>query len=222
MKIAYPEIDHAFELRFDKVQTIIIENPKLLTDFITDISRQIDGLDGRSVLSEDNKEIPINKWVELLTQFTPFKLNTKSLISSIITKIEKTAVQAEWYADTMEILQKNEEFLQKLAYDTGVRLLYSKINIDSLLKSAGPELEEEYDSLGEMLIDYFQLVTDNIRAKLFITLNLRSFISDHEAELFMDTVIRHGFRLLMIESCEKTRLINEDRFVIDVDLCEIS
>ena len=98
---------------------------------------------------------------------------------------------------------------------------FSKINLPSIIKASGMTFREEYDSLPEKIIDYMELVTEYEREKLFILYNLRSLIPDQETELFLDTLIRHEYNVLMVESCEHTRLSNEQRYIVDSDLCEI-
>ena len=66
-----------------------------------------------------------------------------------------------------------------------------------------------------------ELVTEFERKKLFVLYNLRSLISDKEAELFLDTVLRHGYNVIMLDSSEHTRLPHEQRYIVDRSLCEI-
>lgn len=79
-----------------------------------------------------------------------------------------------------------------------------------------------HDSLGEKIIDLMELITEFDREKFYVIINLRSYLSDEETERFMDTVIRHRFSVLMIESNEHLLLPQESRFLVDKDLCEIS
>lgn len=79
-----------------------------------------------------------------------------------------------------------------------------------------------HDSLGEKIIDLMELITEFDREKFYVIINLRSYLSDEETERFMDTVIRHRFSVLMIESNEHLLLPRESRFLVDKDLCEIS
>lgn len=65
-----------------------------------------------------------------------------------------------------------------------------------------------------------ELVREFDRDKLFFTVNLRSYIDDDEAELFMKTVIDHDFKIVMIENKEYNKLKHELRMTIDADLCE--
>ena len=83
------------------------------------------------------------------------------------------------------------------------------------------EFRDDYISLPEKLLDYMELVTEYECKKLFITYNLRSIVSDNETNLFLDSVLQHEYNVLMIESSEHSRLANEQRYIVDADLCEI-
>lgn len=67
-----------------------------------------------------------------------------------------------------------------------------------------------------------ELVREYERDKLFITVNLRSYIDDSEMEKFMKTILQHQIHLIMVENREYERLPDEDRYIIDSGLCEIS
>ena len=82
-------------------------------------------------------------------------------------------------------------------------------------------MREEYDSMPEKVIDYMELVRTFDRDKLFITVNMRAFMTDEEAELFLSTVLSYGYHMLMLESSAKPLLKSESRVIIDEDLCEI-
>ncbi len=50
----------------------------------------------------------------------------------------------------------------------------------------------------------------------------RTVVVANQAGLFLDSVIRHRYNVLMVESCEHTRLSGEQRYIVDESLCEIS
>ena len=66
-----------------------------------------------------------------------------------------------------------------------------------------------------------KLVEKYDRKKLFIIYDLRSFVSDKNVELFLETVVQHGYNVFMIESSERERLPSERRYIVDSSLCEI-
>ncbi len=83
------------------------------------------------------------------------------------------------------------------------------------------ELCEDYASLGEKLIDYMELAVEYLQKKLFVFVNLRSYISDREAQLFLDTVRQHKYHIILVESHESIKLKGEKRYIIDAAYCEI-
>ena len=66
-----------------------------------------------------------------------------------------------------------------------------------------------------------ELVREFDRDRLFVTVNMRSYIDDPEIELLMKTVLDHGYHLIMVENKEYERLQYEERWIVDKDLCEI-
>ncbi|MBO7128106.1 type II-A CRISPR-associated protein Csn2 [bacterium] len=221
MKFVCPDINHVFDTEIGKVNSLIIENQKLFFEVITDISSQIEGFDGKSVLSEENKILTFSKNADLLTQFIPFDLNRKTLVNKAVSALEQVAVSGEYFQKTAEILSQLEAYLFEISANFSCDISFSKISAASIIKASGFEFKNDYDTLCEKIIDYFELVTEFDRKKLFFTVNLRSYVNDKEIELFIETVLQHGYNLLMIESGEHPLLTSEQRYIIDSALCEI-
>lgn len=221
MKFVFPEIDFIFDTACDKINTLIIENPVLFRSLLQDITDQLSGLDGKAVLSENSKLLNIAKKLELLDRFIPFDLNSKAINSKIVADLELKAVSDEFYSATVETVGRMETLLNNLAFDYMCDIDFTKVSIGSFIKAAGVEVRSAQSGLAEKIIDYFELVTEFIGPKMFVTVNLRCYISDKDAELFIKTAISHGYHLLMIESFEHERLSCEIRLVVDSDLCLI-
>ena len=220
MKFFYPAINTVFDTDIEYVNTIIIENQKLLLDLLLDLENQIQGKEGKIVVSDDNKEMAISKSVELLLDPIRLELNQRSILTKLAGAMEKSASEGH-YERLMEELGQLEAFLLDLASEQSGNIGFKKIDLSTVLKACGLEFIDDYNGLGEKLIDYMELQNAYDRPKLFMTVNLRSFLSDKEAELFLDTVIRHGYQLFMIENKEYPLLVLEKRYIIDKDLCEI-
>ena len=222
MKYVYPEIGKVFETGSDFVNTLVIENQGLFCRIIEDFQNQINGFEGKGVLSTDDKIMPMNKNLEVFSQFVPFEINRKNLISKICSAIEAKAINEEFCFKTSELMTEIESFLMERSFDFDCNLSFERLNFASLVKASGLEIADDYDSLGEKIIDLMELITEFDREKFYVIINLRSYLSDEETERFMDTVIRHRFSVLMIESNEHLLLPRESRFLVDKDLCEIS
>lgn len=221
MTFVYPEIDTVFDTEADRVNTLVIENPGLLRRLAEDLTAQLDGAAGRAVLAENGRLLPIAKGLELLDRFVPFDLNKKTLLNRICAALEKEAVSDGFYYKTAELISDAERYLADLAFRLPGGVSFSGLTAGALIRAAGARVECEGCGICEKLLDYFELVGEYDRKKLFVTLNLRAFVGDGEAELFLDTALSHGYNLLMIESADLPRLSKERRYIVDRDLCEI-
>ena len=221
MIYAHSDISGNFDTTIDAINTIVIENRTFFFSFIEDIYNRVSGFSGKSILGTgEGKLLDFSKNAEIFTSFVPFEINKKSLLSKIISAIEKESVSAEHYEDTMKVLTGIERYLDGLNASFDCNLSYSKITPGALIKAAGIEIVDDYNSLAEKIIDYMELVREFDKDKLFFTVNLRSYIDDETMGNFMATIKAHDFHLIMIESQAHNMLSCESRHIIDEDLCE--
>lgn len=223
MKFAYPEISGVFEFNHAYVNTLVIENQTLFYKLIRDISISIGGGTSPAVLSKNNTPIDMSKYSEIISNFICFDLNKKSLLTKITTALEKTALSAENYSDTQKILNDIENAVSDWAFDYPCNITFSKLTVSSLLKSLGITIADDYEGINgnaEKIIDYMELVREFDCNKLFITLNMRAYFNDRIIENFMETILAHQYKVLMLESKDHKLLKQEKRRTIDEDLCE--
>ena len=57
------------------------------------------------------------------------------------------------------------------------------------------------------------------RDRLFVMINMRTYFSDEEMEIFIESVCLHSFKILLIESSAQSKLKNTQRYTVDEDLC---
>lgn len=222
MLFTHPELEELIDTEEPFFHTLVIENSSFFRRFLLDISAQIAGSDGWAVLSIRDKPVDFTKNAEILDSFLPFEINKKTLLTKICSSLEKNAASPEHYSATMKVLSGLEAYLADLCFDFPCDIVFPKLNAGTLLKSAGPELRCGGERLSEQLLDYMELVTSFDRQKLFIMVNLRSYMEDGEFALFAGSVLSHGFSVLAVENREYVRVDCERRIVIDGDLCEIS
>ncbi|MDO5015327.1 MAG: type II-A CRISPR-associated protein Csn2 [Clostridia bacterium] len=221
MKFVYPDIDKVFDTEKKSVNEIVIENPQLLYSLLLDIKGQIKGDEGRSVLSNNGKILPMSKFAELLYDYFPFELNNRFIVTKATLALEKSILEGSQYSDFLELLNNIEKFLSESTLSFNCDINFSNITLSSLIKACGMYFVEDYDSLCEKIIDYIELVSEFDKNKLFITYNLRNIISDEETSRFIDTILIHKYHLIMIESSAHKLLPKESRYIVDETLCEI-
>jgi len=75
------------------------------------------------VLSEDHIPLDMRKTADLLTQFVPFTVNQKELITKLYAVLKKKAVDEKMYQYTQEIYRAIGEYLYQLIEDEDMRVI---------------------------------------------------------------------------------------------------
>lgn len=220
MIMVYPQINALFHIENEYVNELVVENQTFFREIVKDISEQISGMDGKAVLSADNSPVEWKPNAEMLLQFTPFEINKKALLNKICAALERESLSDNNYLKTSELLTDIEKYINVLCLDLPCSLNCTKLNIGGIIRSLGLQIEYDSESDIERIVDYMELVREFDRNKLFIAVNMRSYFSDEETELFIETVLKHDLKLLLLESCSRSRLKLIRRVTIDNDLCE--
>lgn len=218
---SHPFIENIFDFEQDYINTLIIENPVFFTEIISDIYKQCEGEEGDSVLSDKYTPLAFSKNAELITQFVPFSINQKTLITKLNQTLERSAVSEEFYLSTQEVLQKIEKWLFDISFPLPLDIETTKLNPANLIKSAGVSFSEDNTCLTQKIIDYMDVMRELDHERVFIFVNLRCYIEEEKCDKFFETVLDHDFKIFLIESFEKNLLKKERRVIIDNDLCEI-
>ena len=221
MKLWLEGLQQPLVMDGESVTTLVIENPSLMYTVLADIHAQCQGEAGTSVLSSNDKKVDINHSLDLLTDFVTFDGNRKSLLTKILHGLEKTANDETYYQRTHRLMAELENYLNDLSMELDVEMAYDKLSLNNLLKSVGMRMIFDYNKLVERLFAYMDLVRRFEGEKLFLLVNLRGFVSLEDMSLFMQTVVAHGLRVLLVDNQAYPLLPLEKRRIIDSDLCEI-
>jgi len=116
--------------------------------------------------------------------------------------MQKLAMDDEHYYQTSELITLLESYLLDLSVELTGSIEFSKITWENTIKAVGVEFADNYDSFAEKILDYMELVREYDSERMFITLNLRSYISDNEMNKFVNDVVVRGYKLLMLENTE--------------------
>ena len=83
------------------------------------------------------------------------------------------------------------------------------------------KLEEHYDTLEGKLEEYIKVLSNIVRPKVVIFLNLKAYLEKRQMESLVVSSFYNKIPLLLIESDEKYQLENEEMFIVDKDRCLI-
>ena len=73
----------------------------------------------------------------------------------------------------------------------------------------------------ERLVRYMRIVERLLKKKLFVFVNLRSYLSNQQIDELIKEATYQEIQLLLIETCARDCIEGVTRYIIDKDGCEI-
>ena len=220
MKLVYKNMGHVIKFEQGYVNELVIENQKLFFDFVQSISLQSEGSEGDCTLSISDKIVDFGKYTDITSQFAPFLVNRKGLLTKLYSSLEEKAHLPENYMKTCELLSMLEAHIHQLAEDFAFDVECPKNAIGPIIKAMGVQVDDSEKKPMENIFSYMELVRELDKDRLFIMINMRSYFRDNDMEKFIESVCLHGFRLLLLESHSYSKLKSTKRYTVDEDLCE--
>ena len=198
-----------------------MENQSLFRELIESLINQTNGNDGLFVLSENGKIISFSSNTELIKDFAPFCINSKSVLSKLQAYLEKNAMTEAHFDKSYRLIAEIESFVSDIASDVPFDVYESKVSIGGVIKSLGVEIVEDYTNPLEKIFDYMEAIRFLSGDKLFVFVGMRSYFDDEHMLDFFRTIVSHDYKAFFIEPIQRKSLYDEMYCIIDSDLCEI-
>lgn len=222
MRFAYAALNLCLDLQEDKITCLVLEQPKLFYEMVADIHAQIDGSSGMVAFSNHNEVLQPSKAVVLLTQFIPFEVNSKPLLNALYAKLKKASQSEEMFMQTHELFGNMETYLSALSEKFESDLTWNAPeDITGILKAASVRFYDEQQTLAEQILDYMLIYREHIGERLFVTVNLRSYLGNQETQALFRSVLLHKMQLLCIENKAYAPLPEMHTVIVDEDYCVI-
>jgi len=209
------------EISEDQPVELVIENPKVFREFISDIYCQTQGKEGKVIISEDNAIKKISVFAELCISYPGITVEDKKISTKINSLLETEALNEENYIKTMELIGRVENYFSEMTALFPFEVLSGGLDTLSLIKACSFNACDNSYSLGEKLCNYLSVVSDLFGEKLFVLVNMEAYADEHEMNDFIDTCISHKYHVLLVSGWSNYRLKNIKKIVVDRDLCVI-
>ena len=222
MKLVHSELSG--ELLKDKTifTEWIIESPELFARYLQELYGQYAKCEGKFVLSQDIKELDISKYVEIITDPFAVDLNGRKIINKLYTELNELSKTEMMYTKTLQLAQHIQEYLLDLESNTNHILQFnSEMDVTGLLKTMDVKIEDYTEKFSERLVCYIKNVIGVLSVKVFVFINLRSYLTDNQMEELIQEITYQEVHALFIENQERTCLKGGIRYIIDKDGCEI-
>lgn len=222
MRISLDLLQHTIDVRAGGVASLVVENARLFRDICQAFFSSCEEGGEAVLFSENGDRIPPEKAAEVIQTFVPFSLNTKTLLASLVKRVEKLAVSPEHYLATMNAVGVMTQYVRQLTLDLPHDIECDGLSVGGVLKACGLRFSEEDLPLTDALLGYMRLVREFVGERLYVLINSRVYFSDEEMQKLLSVCQLEQMKVLLIDGVEKSLLPEEDRLLVDKDLCELT
>lgn len=206
-----------------KVKVIFCDekrNPS--SDVVQELYDQTGGEAGTFVLSEGEILYEIGKAAELIINPYAVDFNNRKFMKKIYSDLCDISITEK--AMQLKIaLTEMQAFIDKLCFDYPIALgCATEIKVGDLLKLYNVSVDARADNMAERLTNYIQLSSRLLGTKVFVLVNLRSYLMDSVILKIHETVQYENVALLLVESRFSADSSNMSVVIIDKDRCVIN
>lgn len=222
MKLVHTELSRAIIDDTVDYTEWIIEAAESFATFVYELKNQCDGIDGRYVLSDADKELGISKNMDIVFDIFSIDINSKKIVNKLYEEMQQVVYSEKLYVKTQEIAQSIQKYILELEQETDYILTFTEdvdwMAIFKALRVQHEIIEEDY---FEKLIRYIKVAMVVMKYKIFVFVNLRSYLSDLQMQKLIQEAIHQEVKLIFVENYVKDCMGEGLRYIIDRDQCEI-
>jgi CRISPR-associated protein, csn2 family len=221
MRIIYSKYGIDLCLEENKITTIVIENPLVMSEVIRNISRQVNGEDGEWILSDQDKVFSAEKISIFLDNPLMVNSNEKRISTRLYKELSEQA-NTLMYEEYTQINSYIVSFLERLL-DTVPYHLDMEVDMDliGILKLYGVKIESDGVSVLEALLDYLRALSCICNIHVVFILNVKQFLTIEDVQQLYEFCFYEKMHLINLEGQKNYNLEQEKCVIIDKDLCII-
>lgn len=222
MKLVHPDLRFQIEFTENTVPVCIVESPVRWREMQKEMMSQCRGEDGSWVLSIGDKELKMNKSVEMILNPMQLEENQRRISNGVLQSISQMAVNERYWEKSQELNTAIQSFFAELEMEYPFEYqINEEIDFSALAKAMDFRIEQEYETDLERLLQYCILVREILNAKVIIFWNLHNYFSIQELESLYQEIMARKWNVLLMETAVVQKIPVEKHYIIDKDNCEI-
>lgn len=154
----------------------------------------------------------------------PFQIeiNGRKILNKLYAELDQLSKSELMYVKTLELTGKIQEYLLELEQNTEYVLEFDMdLDMPALFKSVGIRYEVQETDFFEQIIRYIKIAVNVLATKVFVFINLRSYLTDLQMQELIKEISYQDVKGLFIENHERSCMEGGMRYIIDRDGCEI-
>lgn len=226
MKLLHSEYTFQIEFCEGMVQKLVVEAPEVMSDFIFDLKRQLEGKDGKWVLSHEGEIWKIHDRCELIMSIFDLEINQRKMLNVLHEELTAEINDTELYAAWRELLSRLEGVLNEAIDRTGFEIAYRELELKALFKALELKFRENEGDYVEYLLEYLQLMSEVRNINIFVFVNISSFLNLEQIRYLYEQAFYKKYYLLFWDvqdfcvdkNVENTLIIDKDYCIIEANM----
>ena len=222
MKLIHPEYTFQIEFQEGIVQRLIVESPSVMSELIVDLRKQIEGREGKWILSHNGEILKIHDNCEIIVNIFDLDINQRNMLNALYDQMSSEINDTELLIDWRETNSKLECILNRAIDSVGYDVTYGELDLKSFFKALDLKFRSNEEGYAEFLLEYLQLMSEVLGINIFILVNLSSFLEIKEIAYLYEQTFYRKYHLLLLDAqdvCVKKEV--ERKIIIDKDYCVI-
>ena len=223
MKLLNNKYNICFDFSESNIFELVCEKPNIYNDLVCDLYNANNDLDSHFILLKDDNLIEFDKNCEII--FNPFciDINNKRNIDKFYGLLVNKSNYDEFYLRKNELFLKIFEFVNEVSFNIDFPILYDEdTEVKNLFKAINLKIDMDTSNLLELLDSYIKITNRLQGEKIYILINLKSFLSLKEIKMFYESALYNKYKLILFENIDRSDVENERKIIIDNDGCIIA
>ena len=173
-------------------------------------------------MSENNKELDLAKKADMVINPFSVDVNSRKILNKLYQELTGLSREEQMYTKTLELFRHIQEYMLDLEQCTSYILEFDQeIDIAALLKAVNVHYEVKDVDFLEKIVQYIKIMAAVAGTKLFVIVNLRSYLRDLQMQNLIQECEYQDIKILFIENQQRSCMKGGKRYIIDIDKCEI-
>lgn len=222
MNLVSEQFENSFEIKSKTLNTLVIEDTRNFANFIRTLIEVSNKESEEIELIDDYKKLDISKTTDIIFDLFNIEANAGTILKKLYTELEEDLCSEDMYIKKIEMESIIANIVDELAYRSRFSLKSDEINYQNFFKALSVEFDYEKTSILDRLTEYIKVSSELLNKKLFIVVNLDSFLTEEDLLELSNFLCYNEIKLLALQN-KITREVKdcEHLRIIDQDLCEI-
>lgn len=221
MKVFIKDIGKPFEIAEGEIFYLVVESKKVFSNVINNFIYD-EGSEKEIILSDKTQILDKKKVIDLILNPFTLELNQRKVQNLLYQEVlEHINLNFSSKADRL-IIEIND-LLKEVSYGIDYPLrIKDEIEFIKLLKPFELGFDFSETKIIEKIKNYMEVVTNYLGEKIFVFINLTTFLEDSEIKELKKIVSYNKLRILIIDNNANEKVINcLNNLILDKDLCLI-